>query len=72
MYASLICKVEIAFWELFIDVVSRSRYTRALLKAILKLKRSQKLERYLGIIALAGMFGLLLGFVVPQFLLILQ
>ncbi len=68
MYASILCKVEIAFWELFIDVVSRSRYTRSILRAVLKLKRSQKLKSYLGLIALAGMFGLLLGFIVPQFI----
>lgn len=68
MYATILGKVEIAFWELFIDVISRSRHARAILKAALKLKRSQQLKSYLGRIALAGMFGLLLGFVIPQFI----
>lgn len=69
MYATLIGKVEIAFWEIFIDVISRSRYTRSILKAILKIKRSDKVNTYLGLICLAGFFGLTLGFVVPQFIL---
>lgn len=68
MYTSILCKVEIAFWELFIEVVSRSRYTRSILRAVLKLKRSQQLKSYLNKIALAGMFGLLLGFIIPQFI----
>lgn len=68
MYANILCRVEIAFWELFIDVISRSRYTRSILKAVIQLKRSQKLKSTLSRIALAGMFGLLLGFVVPQFI----
>lgn len=68
MYASILCKVEIAFWELFVDVVSRSRYARSILKAVLKLKRSQQLKSYISKIALAGMFGLLLGFIIPQFI----
>ncbi len=70
MYATLICKVEIAFWEIFIDVISRSRYTRSILKAILRIKRSQKVKSYLGLIGLAGCFGLMLGFVLPQFILL--
>lgn len=68
MYATILSKVEIAFWELFIDVVSRSRYARMIMKAALKVKRSQQLKSYLGWIALAGMFGLLLGFIVPLFI----
>ncbi len=68
MYTTLLCKVEIAFWELFIDVVSRSRWTRSILRAVLKLKRSHQLKSYLSKIALAGMFGLLLGFILPQFI----
>lgn len=69
MYATLIGKVEIAFWEIFIDVISRSQYTRSILKAILKIKRSDKVKTYLGLICLAGFLGLMLGFVVPQFIL---
>lgn len=70
MYATLIGKVEIAFWEIFIDVISRSPYTRSILKTILKIKRSQKVKSYLGLIGLAGFFGLMLGFVLPQFILL--
>jgi len=68
MQASFFCRVEIAFWELFIDVISRSRYTRSILKAVIQIKRSQKLKTTLGRIALAGLLGLLLGFMVPQFI----
>lgn len=72
MNATIINKIEIAFWELFIDVVSRSRYARSIIKFALKLRRTGKLDTYLGMIALAGMFGLLLGFVVPQFITIFR
>jgi len=69
MYATLICKVEIAFWEIFIDVISRSKYTRSILKTVLKIKRSNKIKSTLGLIGLAGAFGLMLGFVIPQIIL---
>lgn len=58
-------KLEIAFWDIAIDVLSQSKAVRFLVKEYLQLKISRQLYIYAGMVLAAGIVGFLLGFSLP-------
>ncbi len=58
-------KLEIAFWDIAIDVLSQSKAVRFLVKEFMHLKISRQLYLYTGMVLAAGFVGFLLGFSLP-------
>ena len=58
-------KLEIAFWDIAIEVLSQSKIVRFIVKECLQLKKSPQLKVYLGMVAAGGLGGFLLGFTLP-------
>lgn len=66
MITSVIRKIEISFWDIFINLATSSNWMRNILKEIFVIKQSHQLKRYAGIVAAGCLFGFFLGFSAPQ------
>ncbi|MFN7034859.1 MAG: hypothetical protein ACK4SN_00705 [Bellilinea sp.] len=68
MNGSLSNKCELIFWDLAIDLLTRSMWLRNLIRRAVLLKNLPNLKLYFSIILLSGLFGFLMGFSIPHFL----
>ena len=72
MITPVIRKLEITFWDIFINLATNSKQIRNLLKEFLALKQSHQMKRYAGILVAGCLFGFLLGFTTPQLVMLVR
>jgi hypothetical protein len=68
MNGSLYHKCELLFWDVAIDLLTRSVWLRNLIRQAVLLKNSSDLKLYFSIIVFSGLFGFFVGFSIPHFL----
>lgn len=68
MNSSLYNKCELIFWDVAIELLTRSVWLRNLIQRLALIKRSPNLKVYLSIVMLSGLFGFFVGFSIPHFL----
>ena len=66
MNASIYQKIEIAFWDIVIDFLSQSQTAHFLIRKYVELRRSRYFKLYLGLLAVGGLSGFILGVALPQ------
>ncbi len=71
MNAPLYHKIEIAFWDILIDFLSQSPTAHFLIRKYVEIRRSRYFKVYLGLLAMVGLSGFILGIALPQLLSIL-
>jgi len=68
MNGSLYNKCELIFWDVAIDLLTRSVWLRNLIRQAVLLKNTPDLKIYLSIVIFSGLFGFFVGFSIPHFL----
>ncbi|MEW6178357.1 MAG: hypothetical protein AB1522_00370 [Chloroflexota bacterium] len=68
MNSSLYTKCELIFWDVTIDLLTRSVWLRNLIRTLVAIKNTPHLKTYLSIVIFSGVFGFFVGFSVPYLL----
>lgn len=68
MNGSLYTKCELIFWDVAIDLLTRSVWLRNLIRQAVILKNAPELKIYLALVIFSGLFGFFVGFSIPHFL----
>lgn len=66
MNGSLYHKCELLFWDVAIDLLTRSVWLRNLIRQAVLLKNSSDLKLYFSIVVVSGLFGFFVGFAIPH------
>ncbi|GIV66068.1 MAG: hypothetical protein AB1457_00595 [Chloroflexota bacterium] len=68
MNGSIYHKCELIFWDIAIDLLTRSGWLRNLIRQAILLKSSPNFKLYCSIVIFSGLFGFFVGFSIPHFL----
>lgn len=67
MNSSFYNKIELLFWDLAINLLTRSVWLRSLIQRAALLRRSSELRSSIFIVLFSGLFGFFVGFSLPYF-----